>query len=141
MSLCRFHSAGHSFSRATDDFEMRVWTSRGWSGTPTNCAPHEHDEIGWFTEREARSMRLADSRVSQLDRRSPVPPNDEGMHRGRLQATHHPVKNRFGTRSRWQLPNALTLADRTSPFPTQGPKPRLCSAETPGEVVFSSSEP
>ena len=52
--------AGHSFSRATDDFEMRVWTSRGWSGTPTNCAPHEHDEIGWFTEREARSMRLAD---------------------------------------------------------------------------------
>ena len=39
---------------------MRVWTSRGWSGTPANCAPHEHDQIGWFTEREVRSLHLAD---------------------------------------------------------------------------------
>jgi 8-oxo-dGTP diphosphatase len=51
---------GHSFSRATEEFEMRVWTSHGWSGTPANCAPHEHDEIGWFTEREVHSLRLAD---------------------------------------------------------------------------------
>jgi 8-oxo-dGTP pyrophosphatase MutT (NUDIX family) len=51
---------GYSFSRATEEFEMRVWTSRGWSGTPANCAPHEHDEVGWFTERQARSLRLAD---------------------------------------------------------------------------------
>jgi 8-oxo-dGTP diphosphatase len=51
---------GHSFFRATEEFEMRVWTYRGWSGTPANCAPHEHDEIGWFTEREVRSLRLAD---------------------------------------------------------------------------------
>ncbi len=28
----------------------------------------------------------------------------------------------------------------TSSFATQVPKPKLCSAETPGDVVFSSSE-
>jgi 8-oxo-dGTP pyrophosphatase MutT (NUDIX family) len=27
----------------------------------------------------------------------PCPPNDQGMHRGRLQVTHRPIKNRFGT--------------------------------------------
>jgi 8-oxo-dGTP diphosphatase len=50
----------HSFSRTTEEFELRAWTARTWSGSPTNCAPHEHDEIGWFTERQARSLRLAD---------------------------------------------------------------------------------
>jgi 8-oxo-dGTP diphosphatase len=50
----------HSFYRSTEEFELRVWTSRTWSGSPANCAPHEHDEIGWFTEPEARSLRLAD---------------------------------------------------------------------------------
>jgi 8-oxo-dGTP diphosphatase len=50
----------HSFARATEEFEMLVWTTRRWSGSPSNCAPHEHDEIGWFTEQEAFSLRLAD---------------------------------------------------------------------------------
>ena len=50
----------HSFSRTTEEFGLRVWTSRSWSGSPTNRAPHEHDEIGWFTERGTRSLRLAD---------------------------------------------------------------------------------
>jgi 8-oxo-dGTP diphosphatase len=50
----------HSFSRATEEFEMHVWTSRQWSGSPTNCAPQEHDQIGWFSEREVRALRLAD---------------------------------------------------------------------------------
>jgi 8-oxo-dGTP diphosphatase len=50
----------HSFSRTTEEFELRVWTARSWSGSPMNCAPHEHDEIGWFTERETRPLRLAD---------------------------------------------------------------------------------
>jgi 8-oxo-dGTP diphosphatase len=49
----------HSFARATEEFEMRVWIAREWSGNPANGAPHEHDEIGWFTEREVRSLRLA----------------------------------------------------------------------------------
>ena len=50
----------HSFSRFTEEFELRVWTSRTWSGSPANCAPREHDAIGWFAEREVRSLRLAD---------------------------------------------------------------------------------
>ena len=50
----------HSYCRATEEFEMLVWTPRGWSGTPANQAPHEHDGIGWFTEREVRFLRLAD---------------------------------------------------------------------------------
>jgi 8-oxo-dGTP diphosphatase len=49
-----------SFYRATEDFEMQIWTSRQWSGSPANCAPQEHDEIGWFSEREVRSLRFAD---------------------------------------------------------------------------------
>jgi 8-oxo-dGTP diphosphatase len=53
---------GHrSFSLATDEFEMRVWIIRGWSGSPVNCAPEEHDEIGWFTAKDVLSMQLADS--------------------------------------------------------------------------------
>jgi 8-oxo-dGTP diphosphatase len=40
---------------------MRVWIVRGWSGSPVNCAPEEHDEIGWFTAKDVLSMRLADS--------------------------------------------------------------------------------
>jgi 8-oxo-dGTP diphosphatase len=50
----------HSFFLATEEFELRVWTCRTWSGSPANCAPHEHDEIGWFAEREVRSLQLAD---------------------------------------------------------------------------------
>ena len=50
----------HSFSRSTEEFELRVWTSRTWSGSPANCAPREHDEIGWFAEPEVRALRLAD---------------------------------------------------------------------------------
>jgi mutator protein MutT len=53
---------GHrSFYRATDEFEMRVWIVRGWSGSPANWAPKEHDEIGWFTGKDVLSLRLADS--------------------------------------------------------------------------------
>jgi 8-oxo-dGTP diphosphatase len=50
----------HSFERKTEEFDMWVWTSRTWSGTPANCAPGEHDEISWFSEPEVCSLRLAD---------------------------------------------------------------------------------
>jgi 8-oxo-dGTP diphosphatase len=49
-----------TFFRTTEEFDLRVWTSRAWSGSPVNCAPREHDEIGWFSEAEALSLRLAD---------------------------------------------------------------------------------
>jgi 8-oxo-dGTP diphosphatase len=52
---------GHSFSRTTEEFRLRVWTTRRWSGSPANCAPEEHDAIGWFSPSDAASLRLADS--------------------------------------------------------------------------------
>jgi 8-oxo-dGTP diphosphatase len=50
----------HSFSRSTEEFQMRVWTTRRWSGSAANCAPEEHDAIGWFSASDAAALRLAD---------------------------------------------------------------------------------
>ena len=50
----------HSFSRTTEEFQLRVWATRRWSGSPANCAPEEHDAIGWFSPSDAASLRLAD---------------------------------------------------------------------------------
>jgi 8-oxo-dGTP diphosphatase len=52
----------HSFSRVTEEFEMRVWTrtTRQWTGSPSNCAPHEHSEFGWFSTEDVLSLGLAD---------------------------------------------------------------------------------
>jgi 8-oxo-dGTP diphosphatase len=50
----------HSFSRTTEEFELRVWTTSQWVGSPSNCAPHEHSEIGWFTAEDVLSLQLAD---------------------------------------------------------------------------------
>ena len=29
---------------------LNAWLVREWHGTPTNVAPEEHDDIGWFAE-------------------------------------------------------------------------------------------
>jgi 8-oxo-dGTP diphosphatase len=50
----------HSFYRATGEFEMRVWVLRSWGGSPSNCAPEEHDDVGWFSAEDVLSLRLAD---------------------------------------------------------------------------------
>ena len=50
----------HSFSRSTEEFDLRVWLPSRWRGSPSNCAPHEHSEIGWFTAEDVLSLRLAD---------------------------------------------------------------------------------
>jgi hypothetical protein len=50
----------HSSYRATQEFDMWVWTTSQWTGSPENRAPHEHDEIGWFTAEDVLSVRLAD---------------------------------------------------------------------------------
>jgi 8-oxo-dGTP diphosphatase len=54
----------HSFYRATEEFEMWVWTTSEWTGSPSNRAPDEHDQIGWFTAKDILSMRLADPAYS-----------------------------------------------------------------------------
>jgi 8-oxo-dGTP diphosphatase len=50
----------HSFSRTTEAFEMWVWITSQWTSSPSNCAPHEHNEIGWFTPEDVLSLELAD---------------------------------------------------------------------------------
>lgn len=50
----------HSFSRTTEEFELQVWITSQWTSSPSNCAPHEHDEIGWFTAEDVLSLQLAD---------------------------------------------------------------------------------
>jgi 8-oxo-dGTP diphosphatase len=41
------------------DFDMQVWPIDRWSGSPTNMAHDEHDELAWFTAAEALELRLA----------------------------------------------------------------------------------
>ena len=45
--LCRL-AAGPSGEPAV----LSGWLVRDWHGTPTNVAPEEHDDIGWFTVEE-----------------------------------------------------------------------------------------
>ena len=33
-----------------------TFVALSWQGEPANCAPHEHDEIGWFTPAESERM-------------------------------------------------------------------------------------
>ena len=42
---------------------VRVW---GWTGEAANLALDEHDELGWFTEAEARGLDLPDPRYGPL---------------------------------------------------------------------------
>jgi 8-oxo-dGTP diphosphatase len=50
----------HSFSRTTEEYELRVWITGRWTGSPSNCAPHEHNEIDWFTAEDVLSLQFAD---------------------------------------------------------------------------------
>lgn len=31
-----------------EDYDLRLWIVRTWSGNVTNRAPHEHDDLAWF---------------------------------------------------------------------------------------------
>ena len=86
----------HSFSR-------RPWSSRCESGLPMDGPALRR------TVHRRSTMRSAGSpneryvpcawQTTHIAVGSPKPchPNDQRMHRGRLQATHRPIKNRFGT--------------------------------------------
>lgn len=41
------------------ELELHAFVVETWSGTPTNLAPEEHDEIGWFAPAEVTGLRLA----------------------------------------------------------------------------------
>lgn len=50
----------------TEDVDLTVFTATGWSGTPVNAAPEEHDEIAWKTISEIADLDLADPAIYDL---------------------------------------------------------------------------
>ena len=51
---------------------MDIWTIDRWTGEPSNCAPEEHDALGWLTPKELHGLRLADPRLPALLREALV---------------------------------------------------------------------
>jgi 8-oxo-dGTP pyrophosphatase MutT (NUDIX family) len=48
------------------DYDARVFLVRSWSGTPENCAPEEHDDLGWFAEEQLSGIVLADPALLEI---------------------------------------------------------------------------
>jgi 8-oxo-dGTP diphosphatase len=42
-----------------DGLDMSVWRITAWVGVPSNAAPEEHDDIGWFSDSDVRTLNLA----------------------------------------------------------------------------------
>ncbi|SNY49648.1 NUDIX domain-containing protein [Paractinoplanes atraurantiacus] len=43
----------------TAAFDMHIFLIDGWTGTPVNAAPDEHDDMGWFKASDLDHMDLA----------------------------------------------------------------------------------
>jgi len=54
----------------TPDFDCRMWVITEWEGTPSNMAPHEHDDVAWWSLPEIVWLRLADEAYPALIRRA-----------------------------------------------------------------------
>lgn len=52
--------------RLADDLEMSTWAITTWNGQVTNCAPDEHDKIGWFDRSELSRLRVAHLSIVDL---------------------------------------------------------------------------
>jgi 8-oxo-dGTP pyrophosphatase MutT (NUDIX family) len=52
--LASLHPLAHEPS-----FELAIWVVTAWEGSVTNCAPAEHDELGWFDAEEWSALSLA----------------------------------------------------------------------------------
>jgi len=48
------------------DFDLRVFLIDFWFGEPENCAPEEHDDIGWFGQDEIPDLVVADRDVLDI---------------------------------------------------------------------------
>lgn len=51
---------------STSEFDMKLWVVENWEGDPVNAAPIEHETIGWFTESETQTLRLAHERYPAI---------------------------------------------------------------------------
>jgi 8-oxo-dGTP diphosphatase len=43
----------------TNSADMQIWLIDGWTGTPINAAPEEHDTIAWFHASHLVDLHLA----------------------------------------------------------------------------------
>lgn len=50
----------------SDDLELTIYASSGWSGQVSNNAPAEHDEVRWFEPDDVESLELAVAKISEL---------------------------------------------------------------------------
>ncbi|MBO1756916.1 NUDIX hydrolase [Allobranchiibius sp. CTAmp26] len=44
---------------ADTNLDMHAFLVTHWTGTPTNAAPHEHDDLRWFSASELPQLKLA----------------------------------------------------------------------------------
>ena len=52
---------------STGEFNMKLWiVEKNWEGDPVNAAPIEHETIGWFTEGETQTLKLAHERYPEI---------------------------------------------------------------------------
>jgi 8-oxo-dGTP diphosphatase len=49
-----------------DAVHVGVWLIGDWDGSPTNCAPDEHDDIAWFRTSELGGLPLVHSDLAAL---------------------------------------------------------------------------
>jgi 8-oxo-dGTP diphosphatase len=42
------------------ELELTVWLVSAWTGTISNAAPEEHDDLGWFNLTETHGLHFAD---------------------------------------------------------------------------------
>ncbi len=49
-----------------EDLVLELWRVDRWRGDVRNAAADEHDEIGWFTAAQAKSLDLADQEYAPL---------------------------------------------------------------------------
>lgn len=53
-------------SMAADQLELHPFIVEAWTGTPTNAAPEEHDDLKWFGPDEVSTLRLAHPALGDL---------------------------------------------------------------------------
>ncbi|MGH1490750.1 MAG: hypothetical protein ACRBK7_15395 [Acidimicrobiales bacterium] len=51
---------------ASDDFDLAVFVTGTWRGTPVNLAHDEHDEIAWLRPDDIADLTLAHPAIHDL---------------------------------------------------------------------------
>lgn len=55
------------------DLVLDAWVVGSWQGIPFNCAPDEHDDLGWFALAQIPALRLAYPELLELRSRALAP--------------------------------------------------------------------